>query len=134
MAFSISKFLPIAIRARLDGPGDGKLAPYELAWNRRYTPQQGATNYSLATLQLPKFSLSGPLNTNARRFNPLEPARAIDKRRFPNATIGGAGILNGQVMSQPLLDPDIGGYAQALTPILARPFAHGGAIQPAGKA
>lgn len=134
MSFNIFKFLPRTTEPQVDGPGDGRVAPYELAWRRRYTPQQGGMNFSLATLQLPKFSLSGPLNTNAKRFNPLEPARAIDARRWADATIGGAGILNGQVFSQPLVDPEIGGYAQAMTPILARPFSRPGTISPAGKA
>lgn len=133
MAFRISTFLTSVAKPYIDGPGNGRDAPWSISWARRAVPQTGGQNYSLASQQLPRQSLSGALNTNARRFNPLEPAPAVSSRQWPDASIGGTGITHGQVFSQPLVDPDIGGFAQSLIPINARPFNPNG-IQPAGKA
>lgn len=92
-----------------------------LAWKRRAVPQTGGQNYSVDSLALPAYNLSGPVPTNAKRFDPLEGAAPFDNRSIPNATVGWGGQFNGQVFSQPLMNPDTGGFAQSLIPINARP-------------
>lgn len=97
----------------------------------------GAENYWLSSQQLPKYSLSGALPINARFMNISLPAPAPLIRRFPNATIGASGILNGQIFSQPLYDENTAGYVRSMYPINPLPFASGlfnDDIQPGGVA
>lgn len=94
-----------------------------MEWTRGPIPKtQGAESYWLSSQQLPMYDLSGPLKTNAKRINIALPAPAQSERRFADATIGGAGILNGQVFSQPLYNKDAGGFTQSQSPVVPLPF------------
>lgn len=131
MAFRLSTFLPGTSKKKTSIPPNRRYPL--LAWTRRATPQTGGQNYSVDSLALPAYNLSGPVPTNAKRFNPLEPALPNDTRSIPLGTPGSGGQFNGQVYSQPLLDPQAGGFAQGMFPINARPYNING-IRPAGMA
>lgn len=131
MAFRLSNFLPGVSKKRTQIPPRPK--PPILAWSRGWVPQTGGQNYYIDSLALPAYNLSGPVPTNAKRFNELEPAPPIDSRSIPEGALGGNAVFNGQVFSQPLLDERAGGFTQALMPINARPFNING-ILPAGVA
>lgn len=128
--FLISKLLPSTNKPRT---GFGDVTSFAMGWARRKVPTTGGQNYSLDVLHLPTFSLSGPLNTNARRFNPLEPAHAYDRRQWANVSATKSDSINGQIFSQPLINPDTGGFDKSLMPLNARPFNIFG-ILPAGQA
>jgi len=114
-------------------------AVFFMEWTRGRIPNdRGAESYWLSSNQLPVYSLSGPLKLNARRINIALPARAQEERRFANATIGGAGILQGQLFSQPLYNAEQGGFTRQQETILPLPFPGSfigfDAIAPAGVA
>lgn len=95
-----------------------------MEWTRGPIPKtQGAESYWLSSNQLPMYDLSGPLKLNARRINIALPAPAQTTRQFSDVTIGGAGILQGQVFSQPLFNAEQGGFTQSQSPIVPLPFA-----------
>lgn len=79
-------------------------------------------NYFLSSHQLPPGDLSGPLPYNARPLSIARAAPPIDTRQIPDGTIGGTGILNGQVISQPLFNADTGGYGSSPFPLNSLPF------------
>ena len=110
-----------------------------IQWQKMPIPrtEDTAENYRLASYALPMYDLSGPLRTNARRIELFHPAPSPVTRQFPDGTIGGAGLLNGQVFSQPLYDNDAGGFTSQLNPIITKPFNglfDGSLIAPAGVA
>lgn len=137
----ISKFNPFASRKRkhiVAEPLTVNPRLFFMEWTRGPIPKtQGAESYWLSSNQLPMYDLSGPLPTNARRINIALPAPAQAERRFADATIGGAGILQGQVYSQPLYNEKTGGYTQSQYPVVPLPFSNSigfDAISPAGVA
>ena len=131
MAFRLSTFLPGTAKKKTSIPP--RVRHPLLAWTRRAVPQTGGQNYSVDSLALPAYNLSGPVPTNAKRFDPLEGAPPNDRRSIPLGTPGSGGAFNGQVFSQPLLDPMAGGFSETLFPINAQPFSING-IRPAGAA
>lgn len=132
MGFQISKFLPSVARREITV--DEREGPFSLQWRRRGNPQTGGQNYSLSSYNVNLDTTSGPLNIISRPFMPLEPAPAVDARQIPTNGFGGTSVPNGQIFSQPLLNPDVGGFTRALTPSFALPFDTIGAIMPAGRA
>jgi len=133
MGFRLSNFLPGSSKKKTTLPPNRSPDEWFIEWTRRRTVQTGGQNYSLSSHQLPLFSLSGPLPTNAKRFNALEPAPAIDSRRYPTVTVTRSNSVNGQVFSQPLVDTDTGEFTSSLMPINARPYNLNG-IRPGGVA
>lgn len=129
----LSTFLPGTSRKKVRVPPTRSPDAWFIEWTRRRVPQTGGQNYSLSSHQLPLYSLSGPLRTNAKRLNPLEPAPAISERRVSNVSVTNSNSINGQVFSQPLVDTQTGEFTSALMPINARPYSLNG-IRPAGAA
>lgn len=138
---NLSQFNPFAGKKKkiVAEPLTRNPAIFFMEWTRAPIPKdRGAENYWLSSNQLPVYSLGGPLPWNARRINIALPAPAQEERRFANATIGGAGILQGQLFSQPLFNAEQGGFTRQQETILPPPFQSSfigfDAIAPAGVA
>jgi len=119
--FRIHRFIPALNRAIAIAVPPTKEALFSRVWARRMNPTTGGQNWSLATQQLPRNSLSGPLPYNARPFKPLEPAGVYATMRVVNSNAYGTGMANGQFVSAPLVG-DNGRVSKALIPVNNRPF------------
>lgn len=125
MAFRISQFNPFAGRKKkiVVEPEDGNPMTFYMEWTKApVLRSRNGENYFLSSQQLPPTDLSGPLPYNARPIRIARPAPPIDTRQIPTGTIGGAGLLNGQVISQPIFNAEKGGYGVALEPLNPLPF------------
>lgn len=108
-----------------------------IEWQRMPIPRtETAERYRVSSYQLLKYALAGPLDTNARQFKIGRNSQPPTTRQYPNATIGGAGLINGQIISQPLYDTQAGGYTAQIEPRSKPPFwgLFGDTIAPAGVA
>lgn len=130
--FPINRFIPNLNRNVAVAVPPTKENLFTRIWSRRMVPSTGGQNWSLASQQLPRFSLSGPLQYNATPFRPLEPAPAYGPKLVVTSNVYGTGMANGQLISAPLLT-EKGRVSKALMPINNRPFDIFG-IRPAGAA
>lgn len=122
MRFPIHRFIPSLNRDIAVAVPPTREHLFSRVWSRRMHPTTGGQNWSLATQQLPRNSLSGPLPYNARPFLPLEPAPPYGSRRIVSSNAYGTGMANGQFISAPLISERSGGISKALMPVSNRPF------------
>lgn len=129
--FKPSRFIPELNRSVAVAVAPTPNALFSRVWAKRMNPTTGGQNWSLATQELARNSLSGPLPYNARRFNPLEPTTPYGPRRIIALNAYATGMATGQWWQKPLLNG--GSVGKALMPVNVLPYNYSG-IAPAGKA
>lgn len=128
MGFLPSHFNPfVGKRKKVEALTHPNPNEWFMEWTKGRYPQLGGQSYWLSSRQLPRYSASGPLPINARHFNIAQPTtRAFIKDQHgPSVSLAAAGIITGQVYSQPLFDNDAGGFTRQAFPLVALPFGDG---------
>ena len=67
-------------------------------------PDPGVQNYAYENLGLVEFTFIGPAIHNRRVINPLQPTPLYSMKAVGIAGLGG--LQNGQIIFQPLIDPN----------------------------
>lgn len=85
-------------------PASGGELPFQQVWKRKRLPGPGSGNYAFETLGLAAFTPSGPSVATRTPINPL----AGGDQLYVMQAVGVDGIptVAGQVISQPLFDPN----------------------------
>jgi hypothetical protein len=94
----------------------GTVGDYHLTWEKKTLPNAGAGQYSFETYGLPPFPRDG--NGNIHVENPLRETYPA-AYAFQNVGIVGvppSGVLQGQLTTQPLMDPAIAEAAAIVLP------------------
>lgn len=78
---------------------------YEQVWERKAMPDPGAQNYAFETLQLAPFTPIGPTERTRQPLVPTSPQIYVNY----GALLSGMGTIAGQMVGQPLFDPNVPG-------------------------
>lgn len=100
-------------------PRDPPEGLYQGVWEKKRQPSPGAQAFAWETLSLAQFVPSGPSITVRQGFKPLPGTQQPYVGQAVN--LDGVPIVAGQMVGQPLFDPN-SGYVGSGLPIVNNPF------------